>query len=53
MNGEERRNQIVDILKHSSSPVPGTACTDIRCKQAGYSAGCSAYPCEEYRCFLN
>lgn len=30
-----------------------TACTDIRCKQAGYSAGYSTYPREEYRCFLN
>ena len=29
MNGEERRNQIVDILKHSSSPVPGTQLAQI------------------------
>lgn len=39
MNGEERRNQIVDILKHSVKSCAGyTACTDIRCQQAGYSA---------------
>ena len=53
MNGEERRNQIVDILKHSSSPVPGTQLAQILDKQAGYSAGYSTYPREEYRCFLN
>ena len=29
MNGEERRKQIVDILKHSSSPVPGTQLAQI------------------------
>ena len=29
MNGEERRNQIVDILKHSSSPVPGAQLAQI------------------------
>ncbi len=29
MNGDERRKQIVDILKHSSSPVPGTQLAQI------------------------
>ena len=29
MNGDERRKQIIDILKHSSSPVAGTQLAQI------------------------
>lgn len=53
MNGEERRNQIVDILKHSSSPVPGTQLAQILDVSRQVIVQDIALIREEYRCFLN